>query len=50
MHFDLFQGLPKRLLQMEAAGNMPMHEEEDEDNEEDQPVIMDLKMLKQQKQ
>ena len=50
MHFDLFQGLPKRLHQMEAIGNVPMHEKEDEDDEEDQPVIMDLKQLKQQKQ
>ena len=40
---DLFQGLPKRLVQ--AKFNVPMNDEEEgsEDEEEEQPLVVDLK-------
>ena len=42
---DLFQGLPKRLVQMESRYNVPMDEEEgSEEGEEEQPLIVDLKL------
>ncbi len=42
---DLFQGLPKRLVQMESRLNVPMDEEEgSEEEEEEQPLIVDLKL------